>query len=359
MSGKKSEVLARSEELYAQLTNVYPRDPRLLRKYADILHRRGKPAQAEKAWMRLHALLLGAGDVEAVRALESEHPFLASEQAVETPAKAGFLSFLDTGPFERLMTRLKERKLEENEYLFRAGEKGHAMYIVLDGHLLALGDDRRDGSRIILNVLRKGDVVGEQAMLQNRPRSADVIAAAPARVFELGRGSLMEVFTRYPKAEAAFLRESDIRHRMTQISRNALLARLPLRKRRELAVAASLSLAAKDERICEGGAPIREIRLLTRGVVDAVHETRRGESRILHSLQAGEMIGEWALLGGARYPADIRATTDIEWLELPLNIMQDLFLAYPALRLQLKTILDTKISRSMRALQKSPEANPR
>ena len=43
-----TSVLEKSEEMYAQLIDLYPSDDRFLRKYAEILEKLHRPVQAEK-----------------------------------------------------------------------------------------------------------------------------------------------------------------------------------------------------------------------------------------------------------------------------------------------------------------------
>jgi len=118
-----NRVLEEAEAMYAQLTTVYPKDVRFLRKYAEILSKQGKSAQADKAWERLHGLLLASGERQAAAELEQQHPWLASQPAADEPAaEAGFLAGLESGLLGRLIMRLKRKKLAEGDYLFRKGD---------------------------------------------------------------------------------------------------------------------------------------------------------------------------------------------------------------------------------------------
>ena len=54
--------------------------------------------------------------------------------------------------------------------LFREGEKGHELYIVASGHILV-----QRGEKVIAT-LGRGEVLGEMAVLDGLPRSADAIA---------------------------------------------------------------------------------------------------------------------------------------------------------------------------------------
>jgi CRP-like cAMP-binding protein len=347
------EVIRRSEKMYAQLVEVYPTDHRFLRKYADILIKLDKPAQAEKVYEKLHALLLASGDKQGAREIEQIYPSFAGDEGSDEPAcEAGFLSFLDVGLMDRLVMRLKQRTLKEGSYLFRFGEQGESMFVVIEGSLAAMLPGGEDEKPVMLNLLKRGDVVGEMAMLRRGVRSADVVAASDCKLFELERKSLVELMAQHGELESSMLEEAELRHRVTQISHNRILARLPLKDRRKLAKAARTLRAKHQHRIAEGGSLIQHVLLVTKGVADAVYENYRGESYLLHDLQAGDMLGMNALLGEASHPADVVAATDMQLLELPLGMLRDYTGAYPWLRLQLEKLIETNMSKTMSMIER-------
>lgn len=60
--------------------------------------------------------------------------------------------------------------------VFRAGEAGDNMYVVVQGEVRIAANDRE------LEVLGPGGVFGEIALIDNGPRSADAIAVTDCRV---------------------------------------------------------------------------------------------------------------------------------------------------------------------------------
>lgn len=340
-------MLEEAEAMYARLVEVYPKDIRFLRKYAEILDKAGKTSQARQAWRRLHALLLGAGDAEAARTLEKRFPWLVGDELSVEPVMSGLLASFEDRLALRIVRRMRERRLKENEMLFRAGDPGDALYVVLEGRLMALGPAADGETPVVLNILRRGDVVGELAMLRGAPRSADVVAASPARLLELSRKHLMRLVGQSEAFHERLGREAEMRHRVTQISRNGLLARLPLEERRRLAEEARPCRAPARTLLCEGGGLIGEVRLVTKGVADVIYEDRRGTGHWLHDIRAGDMIGEAAILGDAAFPADVVAATDVEWLALPLPVLRDMFAAHAGLRLRLEKLVETHVTNVM------------
>jgi hypothetical protein len=88
--------------------------------------------------------------------------------------------------------------LAGGDVLIREGEQGDCFYAIADGRLeVTIG-----GVPVATKV--RGDGVGEIALLYNVPRTATVIAAAPATVFALTRAAFLAAVAGHaPTAEAA------------------------------------------------------------------------------------------------------------------------------------------------------------
>src|SRR6476659_5469667 len=78
------------------------------------------------------------------------------------------------------------RALKPGETLFRAGDPGHAMYVVVKGEVEIFIKDHA-GQKITLTDAHNGDVFGELAMLDEGPRTASAVAKTEAELLELDR----------------------------------------------------------------------------------------------------------------------------------------------------------------------------
>lgn len=74
-----------------------------------------------------------------------------------------------------LSTLSKERRLEAGEVLFREGQEGDRMYVVLEGRVMISKQIAGAGEEA-LAILERGDYFGEMALIDNEPRSADAKA---------------------------------------------------------------------------------------------------------------------------------------------------------------------------------------
>jgi predicted RND superfamily exporter protein len=87
-------------------------------------------------------------------------------------------------------------RLPRGEHLTRVGEKGDEMYVVIDGELSA--STTADGRMVLVNTLRRGDIVGEVAIFHGE-RTADVRAETDVRLLCLSAQSLAYLARRYPR----------------------------------------------------------------------------------------------------------------------------------------------------------------
>jgi CRP-like cAMP-binding protein len=78
--------------------------------------------------------------------------------------------------------------------IVRLGEPGDTFYVILDGHALVV---RATGRPLKLHT---GDFFGELALIENAPRSADVIATGDVTALAIGHTA----FKKLLRSEAAF-----------------------------------------------------------------------------------------------------------------------------------------------------------
>jgi len=74
-----------------------------------------------------------------------------------------------------LSTLSKERKLRGGDVIFREGDPGDAMYIVLDGRI-RISKQIPGAGEEALAILERGDYFGEMALIDRQPRSAEATA---------------------------------------------------------------------------------------------------------------------------------------------------------------------------------------
>jgi hypothetical protein len=87
--------------------------------------------------------------------------------------------------------------------VFRKGEHGDAMYLVLEGELRArVFVDKKETT---LSTIMAGDFFGEISLLDEGPRSADVIANTNSRLLKISSAAFARVLREAPALAASFL----------------------------------------------------------------------------------------------------------------------------------------------------------
>jgi CRP/FNR family transcriptional regulator, cyclic AMP receptor protein len=118
---------------------------------------------------------------------------------VEMLAGIEFFDMLDEDDRTALADVIDYEKLDEGQLLFQTGEPGESLYIVRSGEIELFIKDTA-GQKIVLNVVRAGDMFGELSLLDSGPRSATAIALTETELLVLDRDDLLLLFQKKPDA---------------------------------------------------------------------------------------------------------------------------------------------------------------
>ncbi len=123
-----------------------------------------------------------------------------------------FFSSLDERRRKSLASDGKEMSYKAGETIVGEGAAGVGFYLVLDGKV-----EVRKGQRL-LATLQKGQFFGEMSLIDEQPRSADVIAVAPTRCWALSSWTFNGLVKANPEIALAMLKELVKRLRASQSS---------------------------------------------------------------------------------------------------------------------------------------------
>ncbi len=186
-----------------------------------------------------------------------------------------FFAHMRPHELDELIAHSSERRALRGTLIFAKGDPGHFMLAVLTG-LIRVGATSADGREVTLNVIGPGEIVGEIALLDGRPRSADAVAAEETTMMVIERRFFVPFLIRHDGLVERMLGVLCDRLRRTSAALEELaLLDLPTRLARLLA-----KLGADYGRPTERGIRI-DIRLSQRDVSNLVAATRESVNKQL------------------------------------------------------------------------------
>ena len=149
-------------------------------------------------------IALDTGDPAAPRA----------ESAAEFLARTPLFSGVDPELVEQLAAKSRTRRLAAGKWLFREHDPGDEMYVVRAGRLEVVDE----GADAVIREYRRGDALGELALLTDSPRSASVRAARATEVIAVDQADFTELLHGSPALSSALNRSLSRRLQDTRAS---------------------------------------------------------------------------------------------------------------------------------------------
>ena len=206
---------------------------------------------------------------------------------------------LATHERNELVARAHMRRFEAGDTIFLMGALHDSMVAVLSG-AVKISMPSADGKEIVLAILHAGEVFGEIAMLDGKPRSADATALTACNLAVLDRRDVLAALQRNPSAWLGLvgvlcsrLRETD-----QHLVELALLG-LPMRLAKAL-------LRVLDSHDPAADSPGRDFQLSQSELASLVGAARENVNKCLH---------EWRRLGIIRMEKRVIRIVDRAALE--------------------------------------------
>ena len=99
-----------------------------------------------------------------------------------------------------------ERSYAAGREIFKEGDEGDGVYVVRDGLVEISGLVDQKG-RLVFSKISPGDVFGEMAVIDSKPRSACAVAKVDTEVYFIPRAEMLVLVERSPALALAVLRE--------------------------------------------------------------------------------------------------------------------------------------------------------
>lgn len=118
-------------------------------------------------------------------------------EKVETMKKSAVFADLPIEDIVIIADILLELEYPEGHIIFREGEPGDKMYIIVSGQVII---QKGEGDAIEMTLtLGSGECFGEMAILDGLPRSASVKVTKPANLLAIEREDFRELLRVYPE----------------------------------------------------------------------------------------------------------------------------------------------------------------
>jgi CRP-like cAMP-binding protein len=135
---------------------------------------------------------------------------------VQVLQRSALFEGVDAADLESLLPDLHRRSFEAGTHVFREGDTGEHLYLILNGEV-KIARSGPGGAEVVFAVLLPGDMFGELALLEEGAvRTADAVAVQPTECLTLERRALIAFLDAHPervwhlvRSLSAYIRRKD------------------------------------------------------------------------------------------------------------------------------------------------------
>lgn len=198
----------------------------------------------------------------------------------------------------------QEKRFAINQEIFKEGDTGNGVYVVKEG-LVQISGLVGQNVRHVFSRVRPGEIFGEMAVLENKPRSASAVAVEETVIYFIPRDEMLKLVENSPQLSLGLLRE--ISHRLREFNRQYIQE--VLQTERMTLVGRFASSIVHD---LKNPLNIISITAELAGMEKSTQETRLvNRSRILKQVdRISEMVNEILEFTQGSQAASVLASTD-------------------------------------------------
>ena len=194
------------------------------------------------------------------------------------------LSGLADDLLERLADQIREVHVRAGDWIMREGEAAKSLFIVRAGRLEVMAEGPPES---LIQVLRRGDVVGELALLREGARCASVRALHDSELLELGRGPFEALIQEAPSFALGLTRAMGAQ---LAASRSPIVAASPPRTIAVVGLDAAAPAAEVADGLARSLSEYGRIAELAAGTLASIDQAERNADRVV--LRGGSSPGE-------------------------------------------------------------------
>jgi len=123
---------------------------------------------------------------------------LSRKQIVELLRGSLLLRSLPAEMLERVAPRVRSFRCPADQLIFRKGDEGEGMMVVVSGRVKIVSVSP-SGGEVLLNIIERGEVFGEMALLDGKTRAADAVAACDTELVSFYRRDFLPLLDENPE----------------------------------------------------------------------------------------------------------------------------------------------------------------
>ena len=129
---------------------------------------------------------------------------MSQKNEEEAVRKAPLFTALDEASAATLRASMTGVKLSRGQVLFKEGDAGDQLFVVVDGKL-KLGTTSNDGRENLLSILGPGDMFGELSLFDPGPRTATATAVVDSKLLALANDQVIGWVKEHPQVSLQLL----------------------------------------------------------------------------------------------------------------------------------------------------------
>lgn len=106
---------------------------------------------------------------------------------------------------EALSSFARQKNIAKNVFIIKEGEHTHEMFLIMEG-IVDVMLNNQDGDELILSTLQEGDIFGELSLLDDKPRSANVIAREECKLLVIHKPDFFEFLNKNSNAAVQIIK---------------------------------------------------------------------------------------------------------------------------------------------------------
>jgi CRP/FNR family cyclic AMP-dependent transcriptional regulator len=129
---------------------------------------------------------------------------MATKSEEDAVRRAPLFTALDESSASSLRASMSGVKLNRGQTLFKEGDAGDRLFVVVDGKL-KLGTTSKDGRFNLLSILGPGDMFGELSLFDPGPRTATATAIVDSKLLALANDQVIGWVKEHPQVSLQLL----------------------------------------------------------------------------------------------------------------------------------------------------------